>query len=428
MRGRPAVLLVSTILGAALLLPVGVGAEEPAPPPAAPSAEGSAATPSAGAPQELAAPAAVGGTEAAPQEPAPAQAAAGPEAAPPVSGEAAPAAEAPGPSADNAAAYPDGLVHEVVQGDTLWDLSAKYLGSPWKWQELWERNRFLTNPHYIYPGIKIVIFPPPSRDYAFAAQKPEAPPEAPPPPPEPEVKEAPPPPPRVPTLDILPSEFVRAGVFQRERPSGIGAIRGGDDPQALFSKGDRVLLKLKREFPAGQMLGVYRVRGPITTPGSRPVTGYVKYLAGIVQSGGSENSGSFGVIRDSFEDLDRNNVIFEEIPSYAPVILSPAAEGTTATVIAGQEDNEELSRGDFVYLDRGSSAGIAPGNGFRLFDVVDVSEGATREMKTSARIEVGEAVVVRVSPEFSTAYVVKSTRSFSAGVKAIAGPGAAKGK
>ncbi|HEY5995487.1 MAG TPA: LysM domain-containing protein, partial [Candidatus Deferrimicrobiaceae bacterium] len=50
-----------------------------------------------------------------------------------------------------AEAWPDGLRYKVAAGDTLWDLSAKYLGSPWKWTELWERNRFLTNPHYIYP-------------------------------------------------------------------------------------------------------------------------------------------------------------------------------------------------------------------------------------------------------------------------------------
>jgi LysM repeat protein len=54
----------------------------------------------------------------------------------------------------------EGIVHTVVAGDTLWDLSAKYLGSPWKWTEIWERNRFLTNPHYIYPGIQVVIVPP----------------------------------------------------------------------------------------------------------------------------------------------------------------------------------------------------------------------------------------------------------------------------
>jgi LysM repeat protein len=71
-----------------------------------------------------------------------------------------------------AAEYEEGLIHTVVKGDTLWDLSAKYLGSPWVWPELWERNRFLTNPHYIYPGIKIVVYPPPPREYVMEIREP----------------------------------------------------------------------------------------------------------------------------------------------------------------------------------------------------------------------------------------------------------------
>src|SRR5512141_2792143 len=64
----------------------------------------------------------------------------------------------------------EGIVHTVVAGDTLWDLSAKYLGSPWKWTAIWERNRFITNPHYIYPGILVVIVPPGAREIALGQE------------------------------------------------------------------------------------------------------------------------------------------------------------------------------------------------------------------------------------------------------------------
>jgi nucleoid-associated protein YgaU len=338
------------------------------------------------------------------------------------------AQESPLPPA-GAAAYPDGLILSVEQGDTLWDLAAKYLGSPWKWQELWERNRFLTNPHYIYPGTRVVVFPPPAREYAFpaaaSAEAPAAPVEA---GKAGEQAAAVPPPSSPQTLDILPSEFVRAGEFLKEKPTGIGAIRGGEEPKVAFAEGDRVLLQLVKEIPAGQLLGVYRVRGPITIPGDRRVSGYVKYLAGILQSSGKESGEAFGVVRTSFEDLNREDVISEEIPSYRPVTLSPAPGGTEATAIAGQMENSELAAGNFVFLDRGSSSGVAPGNGFRLFAVGDQSAGTKSEMSTSARVEVGEAVVVRVSPEYSTAYIVKSAHSFSAGVKAVAGPSQGMGK
>ncbi|MBP5406161.1 LysM peptidoglycan-binding domain-containing protein [bacterium] len=42
--------------------------------------------------------------------------------------------------------------HEVVRGDTLWDISEKYLKSPWYWPKVWSINPQIENPHLIYPG------------------------------------------------------------------------------------------------------------------------------------------------------------------------------------------------------------------------------------------------------------------------------------
>lgn len=48
--------------------------------------------------------------------------------------------------------------HLVVKGDTLWDISGKFLEHAWCWPQVWGINKDqIKNPHWIYPG-QIVYF------------------------------------------------------------------------------------------------------------------------------------------------------------------------------------------------------------------------------------------------------------------------------
>lgn len=51
--------------------------------------------------------------------------------------------------------HPDEYV--VVKGDTLWDISGKFLEQPWQWPAIWHANPQIENPHLIYPGDRVSL-------------------------------------------------------------------------------------------------------------------------------------------------------------------------------------------------------------------------------------------------------------------------------
>ena len=47
----------------------------------------------------------------------------------------------------------------IVRGDTLWDLAKRFYNDPYLWPQLWEKNKYIQDAHWIYPGDPLVLGP-----------------------------------------------------------------------------------------------------------------------------------------------------------------------------------------------------------------------------------------------------------------------------
>lgn len=54
---------------------------------------------------------------------------------------------------------PNVQTHVIAKGDTLWDLAAHYYGNPYLWPQIWEKNQYILDAHWIYPGDPLVLGP-----------------------------------------------------------------------------------------------------------------------------------------------------------------------------------------------------------------------------------------------------------------------------
>lgn len=48
-------------------------------------------------------------------------------------------------------------LYMVVKGDCLWFLGERFLGNPFSWPQIWEQNKWVKDPHWIYPGNPLII-------------------------------------------------------------------------------------------------------------------------------------------------------------------------------------------------------------------------------------------------------------------------------
>ncbi|RPH72401.1 MAG: LysM peptidoglycan-binding domain-containing protein [Myxococcaceae bacterium] len=332
----------------------------------------------------------------------------------------------PGPG-EVQTAPPEGpsQVHTVEKGDTLWDLSSKYLGTPWYWPKVWSYNPQIANPHWIYPGNQVRFYPgngeeTPARaeqvvgdeDELQAGQAIEG---------DDEVQMV-----RLPVEAKTREIVLKDGFVTPNEVEAAGTLVGSYAESEMLSPPDVVYLEFKDRsaVQVGASYLVYRTVGKVHHPRTGKFLGYQTQVLGTVKVNRTSEPKVRATIEKAFDEIGRGARIgparerlFETVAPVTNAVslqnLTVVAQLETSLTMAGEQVR--------VLVDAGSAQGVQVGNVFTVIRQVDpilssVGVDPSANQDTSLPVEeVGRCMAVDVREAVTTCLLLRSFREVVAG-------------
>lgn len=280
-------------------------------------------------------------------------------------------------------------VHVAREGDTLFDLSARYLGDPMRWPQLWSYNPQITNPHWIYPGDVVFL---------EAVRPPE--------------------PPLRPAMETA-GVFPLGGFYSSTEIEHFGTLKYADTGRRLLAPLDTVYLELDDpdSVEVGDRFAINRVIGRVYERRRELVA--VKYLVtGMVEvtEKHEETHLVSARITQLWDTIERGDVLFASQEQLLDVTEQEATVDLEAEIIDHLTPDTQLHEQHVVFINRGSSDGVVAGNTFIIWDRQDEAEmiraARTRRLdyEDDIRSELpweiaGEAYVIYTTEDYSTALI-----------------------
>jgi hypothetical protein len=249
----------------------------------------------------------------------------------------------------------------VKKGDTLWDISSRFLKSPWLWPDIWYVNPQIRNPHLIYPGDVIElrwVHGRPQLTLAGTANEHGLPvkhlhPKVHSTP----IKEA------IPTIPIAAIRpfLVRAPVVTDDEMEKAPYIVATGDGRVIAGQNRDVYARgVKKGADSKWML--VRKGDALRDPKSGDLLGYQGIFLGTgkVTAAGDPATMTLSKIKRGVKPGDR---LFAYNDATLPVNFypHPPEQSVDGQIISVLEGVSQVGQYDVVVLDRGDNAGLKPG-------------------------------------------------------------------
>jgi len=318
----------------------------------------------------------------------------------------------------------------VKEGDTLWDISQRFYGDPFLWPRLWQQNQYVTNPHQIYPGDRIRLYPYKVLIEIEEEAKPPTVEEVKPLPP-PTVEEAPsplPPPPEIVRLVIYPE--IRSAGFITDAMEGIGRIVEAKVDKLELVAEDEIYIHFQKGFSAqkGDEFMIFRVGEPIMHPvmKKKVIGRKVMILGTAVITRTAQDGAQTALITRSYESMVRGDKVTPYFALSEELAVDTVEEPLYGWIVASKQPKLELVEGDVVYIDLGEVDHIRPGNVFQVlrrgavveYPVADTNKKKKKKKTVKVKLPdelIARLVVIRTQQKTSTAVIVQTRLSVYVG-------------
>jgi len=338
-------------------------------------------------------------------------------------------------------------IYTVVKGDTLWDISGKFLKEPWRWPEIWNMNRDqIKNPHLIYPGDVVKLsFDASGKPLLLIAGRgdassgtgrlsPRIRSEV--------ISEAIP---SIPASVISP--FLSAPlVVSQGALNTAPRIVASEDSRVIVGAGN-VIYGLGIKPDQGLRWQIYRPGKALKNPGTEEILGYEAIYLGdakVTRFGEGKNGPATLEITKSTQEINRGDRLTPQgeatLPLYSPRPPGTSVNGKIISVLGGVAESAQYS---IIVTNLGSRDGIEIGHVLAAQhggDVVTTNTGedearhsfssylpaALRRSKDGVPSEItlplernGLTVVFRVFERVSYALVMSSKRTVKIGDRVV---------
>lgn len=302
--------------------------------------------------------------------------------------------------------HPDRYV--VVKGDTLWDISARFLKSPWLWPDVWYANPQIKNPHLIYPGDIITLVwvdGKPQLRLQRGERVVKLSPEV-------RTEQLAQPIPTIP-LDAIQQFLVRPLVFEKDELDNAPYVVQSAGEHVVTGAGGRVYVRgihndTDRKYAIVRGGEVYK------DPQTGEVLGYEALEVGDAVLAHGGDPATFDVVRSNREVrvgdrlLPISNDSFNT--SFTPHAPAVAINGQIISVVDGVS---QIGQYAVVVLDRGLRDGVDVGTVLAVYQKGDVIvDTVTEKRGDTVKLpdeRAGELMVFRAFPRVSYALVMRAS-------------------